>query len=82
MMSGYNVPEKMISDDPCLVYLILKSKSLAEEQEKTSWFNLYSAMTEDKIMRLYGILYREAYKLAEIENRYQQRMEEINNRYR
>lgn len=67
----------MIDDDPCLVYLILRSRSLSDTKEKQDWFNLYSLMNQEQIMKLYSILYRETHKLADIEDRYQKRQSEI-----
>lgn len=60
----FYIPKFMEEKDPCLVYLILKSKSLKGEKEKQSWFDLYSLMRQDQINQLYLILYREVYKLA------------------
>ena len=78
---GYAISDKMISNDPCLVYLILNSKTLAEKEEKNSWFHLYESMTAEQTEKLYDILYREAYKAAAINYKYEQKQAEINRRY-
>ena len=57
----------MIKNEPCLVYLILKSPSMSEEEEKQSWFDIYLHMNEDQVNRLYDILYRENASLRAIE---------------
>ena len=80
-MSGYSISDDMVSNDPCLVYLILQSKSL-DDKDKQDWFNLYESMNEEQINRLYDILYRENYKLAKIEYDYQKKREEINQKYK
>ena len=67
---GYTIPRDMMQNHPCLVYLILNSKSLEEPKEQQSWFDLYSLMNEDQIYRLYDILYREKHKLDRIKNGY------------
>ena len=71
-----------MEDDPCLVYLLLKSKSIETKAEKQEWFDLYSLMNQKQINKLYDILYRETYKLADIEAKYAKKQEEIENKYR
>ena len=58
------VPKSMIADHPCLVYLVLVSKTLDKKGERQSWFDLYSLMDEEKIYKLYSILYRAQYSLG------------------
>lgn len=69
----YKIPEEMIKEQPCLVYLVLTSKSMAEKKEKQSWFDLYPLMNQDQMDKLYDILYRESYKLGTIERKEQAR---------
>ena len=78
---GYKISEDMMEDDPCLVYLLLKSKSIETKAEKQEWFDLYSLMNQKQINKLYDILYRETYKLADIEAKYAKKQEEIENKY-
>ncbi len=80
-MSGYTISDKMVSNEPCLVYLILGSKSLGNE-DKQDWFDKYTIMNEEQINRLYDILYRERYKLAKIDDKYQKKREEIIQKYK
>ncbi|MBP3726323.1 MAG: hypothetical protein J6I60_03805 [Bacteroidaceae bacterium] len=65
---NFEIYPDLIEEHPCLVYLILTSKSL-EEEEKQQWFDLYSLMNKEQIMKLYVILYKEHYKLAELNSK-------------
>ena len=69
----YNIDQWMIEaigkEDPCFVYLVLISKSLEEDKEKQSWLDLYSLMSEEQKSKFYKIIYRERYKVAQIEAR-------------
>ena len=69
---NFRVPVDMMENEPCLVYLILTSSSLSEkgDKEKQSWIDLYSLMNDEQKYQLYVILYRERYRLAEIEDNY------------
>lgn len=69
----YTIPQEMKMHHPCLVYLILKSKSLSSKTEKQNWFDLYSLMDDEKVDRLYGILYKESYKLGRIDMKYERK---------
>lgn len=71
---GLDIPSEMSWEDPCLIYLLLISKSTKQE-EKQQWFDMYPIMNEEQIDKLYDILYRESYKLAEIETKYRERDE-------
>lgn len=62
MGEGYVIPEDMIKNEPCLVYLVLKAQSIVDE-DKQQWFDLYNLMTEEHVYKLYDILYREQYTL-------------------
>ena len=63
------IPKDMVKNHPCLVYLILISKSLKDDKEKQSWFDLFSLMKSEQIDKLYDILYRERYELIEKERK-------------
>ena len=69
MMDGYDIPQKMITEEPCLVYLIIKSESV-KEFGASEWFGLYNRMDENQVYKLYNILYREMYKYAKIKDEY------------
>lgn len=82
---NYRVPKDMLEKEPCLVYLVLTSRSLNDyadpAKERQSWFDLYSDMSSDQIYQLYNILYREHYKLAQIEAKYMERQDSISKKY-
>lgn len=77
----YNIPNDMIENNADLVVLVLESKSISDQKEKQSWFDLYSLMNQDQIDKLRDILTREKQKLAEIEDKYQKKQEEIKRKY-
>ena len=73
----FSIPNDMLQDNPDLVVLVLESKSISDEKEKQSWFDLYSLMNQEQIDKLRDILTREKEKLAEIEAKYQAKQDEI-----
>ncbi|MBO7095094.1 hypothetical protein J6V86_02780 [bacterium] len=79
--AGYSIPDDMLENNADLVILVLESKSISEQKEKQSWFDLYSLMNQEQIDKLRDILSREKQKLAEIEARYQAKQEEIKRKY-
>ena len=79
--SQYDIPDDMLKTNPDLVVLVLESKSISEQKEKQSWFDLYSLMNQEQIDKLRDILTREKQKLAEIEAKYQAKQEEIKRKY-
>lgn len=78
---NYNIPDDMLETNADLVVLVLESKSISDQKEKQSWFDLYSLMNQEQIDKLRDILTREKQKLAEIEARYQAKQEEIKRKY-
>ena len=78
---SYNIPDDMLENNADLVVLVLESKSINDQKEKQSWFDLYSLMNQEQIDKLRDILTREKQKLAEIEARYQAKQEEIKRKY-
>jgi hypothetical protein len=79
--SKFVISENFLKEHGKLVVLILESKSISEEKEKQSWFDLYPLMNTEQIDKLYEILTREKEKLAEIEAKYQEKQEEIKKKY-
>ena len=78
---NYNIPDDMLEENADLVVLVLESKSISDQKEKQSWFDLYSLMNQEQIDKLRDILTREKQKLAEIEAKYQAKQEEIKRKY-
>ena len=68
---NYDIPRDMLENNTDLVVLVLGSKSISEQKEKQSWFDLYSLMNQEQIDKLRDILTREKQKLAEIKEKYQ-----------
>ena len=79
--ANYSIPDDMLYTNADLVVLVLESKSISEQKEKQSWFDLYPLMNQEQIDKLRDILTREKEKLAEIEARYQAKQEEIKKKY-
>ena len=76
-----NIPDGFLEKESDLVILVLKSRSLAKDEEKQSWFNLVPMMNDDQINKLRDILTREKDKIAEIESKYEKKKEEIKEKY-
>lgn len=78
----FDIPDIFLEKESDLVILVLKSRSLAKDEEKQSWFNLVPMMNEDQINKLRDILNREKNKIAEIETKYENKKEEIKEKYK
>ena len=76
-----NIPDSFLDAEPDLTVLILKSRSLAKNEEKQNWFNLIPMMNQEQIEKLRDILTRERDKIAEIEAKYEQKKQEIRAKY-
>lgn len=76
-----NIPDDFLDRDPDLTVLILRSRSLAKNEEKQNWFNLIPMMNQEQIEKLRDILTRERDKIAEIEAKYEQKKQEIREKY-
>lgn len=79
--SKFTIPEDFLKAHADLVALVLESKSIADEKEKQSWFDLYPLMNHEQIAKLREILTKEKEKLAEIEAKYQEKQEQIKQKY-
>ncbi len=77
----FTISDTFLEKETDLTILILKSKSLAKDEEKQSWFNLIPMMNEDQMGKLRNILTREKDKIAEIEAKYEKKKEEIKEKY-
>ena len=76
-----NIPDNFLEAEPDLTVLILRSRSLAKNEEKQNWFNLIPMMNQEQIEKLRDILTRERDKIAEIEAKYEQKKQEIRAKY-
>lgn len=77
----FDITDDFLSNEPDLVVLVLNSRSLANDEEKQSWFNLVPMMNVEQIDKLRDILTRERDKIAEIEAKYEQKKTEIKEQY-
>ena len=82
LASNFNISDMFINNEPDLIILILNSRSLSNNDEKQSWFNLLPIMNNEQIEKLRDILTRERDKIAEIEAKYEQKKIEIRNKYK
>lgn len=81
LASQLNIPDDFLDKEPDLTVLILRSRSLAKNEEKQNWFNLVPMMNQEQIEKLRDILTRERDKIAEIEAKYEQKKQEIREKY-
>lgn len=81
LASQLSIPDDFLDKEPDLTVLILKSRSLAKNEEKQNWFNLIPMMNHEQIEKLRDILTRERDKIAEIEAKYEQKKQEIRAKY-
>ena len=80
--SKFNIQDDFLKQNSDLVILILQSRSLENDTDKESWFNLIPLMNEEQINKLRDILTREKNKIAEIEAKYENKKKEIEKKYR
>ena len=69
----FTIPDEFLTTMPELIILVLNSKSMDNSEEKQSWFSLLPMMNKEQIDKLNDILTREKMKLAEIEQKYEQK---------
>lgn len=81
LASKFVISEVFLNQDPELIILILRSKSIDKPEEKQSRFNLLSIMNKEQVDRLRDILVREKQKLEEIDKKYEEKKEEIKQKY-
>lgn len=63
-----------------LVKLVLATESM-DNSEKQYWFDILPSMTDDQIDRLFDILETERKKLEELEIRYQEEIQHLNEKH-
>lgn len=79
--ADYTIPPQFLESMADLIELILRSRSMEKPEEKQSWFNLMPLMNDEQILQLKTILVREKEKLAEIEQKYEEKKIEIKKKY-
>jgi membrane-bound lytic murein transglycosylase B len=81
VVKSYTISDSFLEKIADVIVLILESKSLENQQEKQSWFDLFPLMDEEQINKLRDILTREKQKLEEIEKKYKDKKDIILNKY-
>ena len=74
----YSIPVELLEKYPDVVSLILNSMSLSKSEEKQERFDMFYLMNDEQINQLRDILTREKEQLAEIEEKYNEEVSEIN----
>jgi len=77
----YEITEEFVIQMPDLIELVLRSKSIDKPEDKQWWFSLLPLMNDDQIKRLKEILTKEKIKLAEIEQKYEEKKVGIKKKY-
>ena len=81
-LKKYSISEHYLSEYPEIIFLVMTSKSLADQKDKQSWFNLMPIMNDEQMDKLYDILTRERLKINSIEKKYERKKQEIVEKYR
>jgi hypothetical protein len=81
VVKSYTIADSFLEKIADVIILVLESKSLENQQEKQSWFDLFPLMDEEQIHKLRDILTREKQKLEEIEKKYKDKKDTIINKY-
>lgn len=77
----YEITEEFVIKMPDLIELVLRSRSIDKPEDKQGWFSLLPLMNDDQIARLREILTKEKVKLAEIEQKYEEKKIDIKKKY-
>lgn len=77
----YDIAEEFMIQMADLIELVLRSKSIDKPEDKQGWFSLLPLMNDDQIARLREILTKEKIKLAEIEQKYEEKKIDIKKKY-
>jgi len=76
----FTISQEVKDKYPDLIPLILGSASMNDD-ERQYWFSILPIMTQDQVNRLREILTTEKQKLAEIDQKYQKQLDEINQKH-
>lgn len=80
LAAKFDIPQVVRDNHAELVELIVVTKSMNDD-ERQYWFNILPIMSEEQIEKLRKILVTEQKKLAEINQEYNARVTEINEKY-
>ena len=76
----FSIPQDVKDKYPDLIALILESASMNDD-ERQYWFSILPIMTQDQVTRLREILTTEKQKLAEIDQKYQKQLDDVNQKH-
>jgi hypothetical protein len=76
----FSIPQEVKDKYPDLIELILGSASMNDD-ERQYWFSILPIMTQDQVTRLREILTTEKQKLAEIDQKYQKQLDDVNQKH-
>lgn len=68
--NDFSIPEDMLDDHPCLVYLLLKANEFSRSW-RDSLFGMFPIMDDEDIARLYSIYYKHRYIQGKINKKYE-----------
>lgn len=77
LAKSFSIPDNFLEEKPEIIQMILESKSMDTKEEKQSWFNLLPIMNQEQYGKLVDILTREKQKLNEIEQKYDEKKQDI-----
>lgn len=77
LAKSFSIPDNFLEEKPEIIQMILESKSMDTKEEKQSWFNLLPIMNTEQYGKLVDILTREKQKLNEIEQKYDEKKQDI-----
>ena len=78
--TDFTIADSIQNEHPKLIELILWTESM-DSGEKQYWFDILPSMTPEQVQKLYNILETEKQKLDELENKYQQEIEQLNDKH-
>ena len=76
----FNIPQEVLEKYADLVALIKGSSSMNDD-ERQYWFSILPIMTQEQVKRLRNILDTEKQKLAAIDSKYQNQLDQINEKH-
>ena len=77
---SYTVSDEVAQQYPELIKMVLQTESM-DHAERQYWFDILPSMTDDQVDRLFDILETERRKLAELEQKYQDEIQTLNEKH-
>ncbi len=76
----FTILDEIQQKHPRLIELVLATESM-DDSERQYWFDILPSMNADQVQRLYDILETERRKLDELEKKYQNEIESLNQKH-